>query len=268
MDTKFDYFEAFSRNLGFVSVSEQKKIQNTTVAIAGAGGAGSGTSMALARLGFGKFKIADLDYYEVANFNRQLGATMSSVGKDKTSVIERMIKDINPEAVVTRFDQGISPENIDEFLDGVDVVVDALDFYCFKERMFLFPAARKKGLWVFNSPPLGFGCALLGFDPEGMTFEDYFGFTDDMEQERWVELLMAGLSPDQFLMQYLDKRHLDFEGKTLPSVGIGVFFLSAFVATEIVKLISEKQTPIAVPKLLQFDAMLMQMKITEKSMDD
>ena len=37
-----------------------------------------------------------------------------------------------------------TPGNIDRFLDSADVVVDSLDFYCFKERLLLYPRARQK----------------------------------------------------------------------------------------------------------------------------
>ena len=266
MNSSFDYYDAFSRNLGFVSKSEQSKLRDTTIAIAGAGGAGSGISMALARLGFGRFHIADLDVYEVPNFNRQLGATMSTINREKVDVIENMILDINPEAMVRKFEQGISPGNIDQFLDGVDVVIDALDFYCFSERMLLFPTARKKGMWVFTAPPLGFGCAVVGFDPKGLAFEDYFGFEENMPQDVWIERFMAGLSPNQYLMQYLEKEHIDFEGGKLPSVGIGVFFLAGFVATEVVKLMVGRHKPLSAPDVLECDAMLGQFKVTTKAM--
>ena len=122
------YKEAFKRNIGLLSEEEQKKLRRSRVAIAGLGGVGGVHASTLARLGIGKFNIADFDKFELVNFNRQVGATMGSIGKSKTATIKKMLKDINPFAEIKVFPEGINNKNIDSFLDGVDVVLDGLDF--------------------------------------------------------------------------------------------------------------------------------------------
>ena len=99
----FDYATAFSRNLGLVSEEEQQKLRKTRVAIAGVGGVGGAYALALARLGIGHFHIADLDVFELPNMNRQFGATMSTLNREKTTVLMDMIKEINPTAEVQCF---------------------------------------------------------------------------------------------------------------------------------------------------------------------
>ena len=68
---KWSYDEAFKANRGLISEEEQEKLRNCRVAIAGMGGVGGIHLVTLARLGIGKFTIADPDVFEVANFNRQ-----------------------------------------------------------------------------------------------------------------------------------------------------------------------------------------------------
>ena len=80
---KFDYADAFSRNIGWVTKEEQGTLRKKRVAIAGMGGVGGIHLLTLARLGIGSFYIADFDEFEVHNFNRQVGATMSSIGRPK-----------------------------------------------------------------------------------------------------------------------------------------------------------------------------------------
>jgi len=141
---EYDYFEAFSRNLGFLSRDEQTRLSNARVAIAGLGGTGGAQVHALARMGIGRFHLADPDTFELVNFNRQSGATLPNIGRLKTEVAKETILAINPEADIQTFESGVSVENIDTFLEGVDVVVDSLDFYCFEERFLLYGHARDK----------------------------------------------------------------------------------------------------------------------------
>lgn len=252
----YDYFEAFSRNLGFLSREEQDRLRNARVAIAGLGGTGGAQVHALSRMGIGKFHLADPDTFELVNFNRQSGATVPNIGRLKTEVARETILVINPEADIQTFESGVGVENIDTFLEGVDVVVDSLDFYCFEERFLLYRHARERGLWVMTAPPLGFGFTLLMFDPKGMKFEEYFGFRPDMTQRQRVIALIAGIAPKPFMLKYMDRSRPDFEGRRLPSVGAAPFMIAGVVATEVTRVLTGKGQPMAVPSVYQFDALI------------
>src|SRR4051794_36435306 len=93
----FSYEDAFKRNLGWVTEVEQQQLRLKRVAVAGAGGVGGFHVLTLARLGVSRFTIADFDRFELANFNRQIGATVDSLGQEKTEVIAAMARAINPE---------------------------------------------------------------------------------------------------------------------------------------------------------------------------
>src|SRR6476661_6591982 len=79
MHKDFNYSQAFSRNIGWLTVEEQERLRGARAAIAGLGGVGGGHLLTLARLGVGNFNISDFDYFEIHNFNRQAGAMMSTV---------------------------------------------------------------------------------------------------------------------------------------------------------------------------------------------
>jgi hypothetical protein len=254
--TDFDYFTAFQRNVGFLNRAEQERIRNTRVAIAGLGGTGGAQAHALARLGIGAFTLADLDTFELANFNRQLGATIHTLGKPKIEVIADIVKDINPEAGVRTLPDGINEETINDFLEGVDIVVDSLDFYCFKERFLLYAEARDRGIWVITAPPLGFGYTLLAFDPAGMGFTEYFGFSEEMSLRELAASLIAGIAPAPFFFKYLHQGGLDVKEHRLPSVGAAPFIIAGAVSTEVANLIVGKRPVLAVPTIQQFDALL------------
>src|SRR3990167_9294146 len=93
----FDYQTAFSRNIGWVTEDEQARLREVRVAIGGLGGVGGVHLLTLARLGICEFSIADFDVFDIVNFNRQVGATMSTLGRAKIVVLEEMAREINPE---------------------------------------------------------------------------------------------------------------------------------------------------------------------------
>ena len=253
---QFDYATAFARNIGFLSEVEQERLRGTRVAIAGLGGTGGAQVHGLARMGIGAFNLADPDTFELINFNRQLGATMATIGRHKVEVCEEIVHGINPDAEVRLFPSGIAPDNIHEFLTDVDVIVDSLDFYCFEARFLLYAAARERGLWVLTAPPLGFGFTLLVFDPKGMRFEDYFGFSKGMPERELVIALIAGVAPKPFLMRYLSLSETEMKQGSMPSVGAAPMMIAGVIATEVVNQITRKTPPLAVPTVIQYDALL------------
>src|SRR5437016_6347985 len=106
------YHEAFARNLGIINESEQEKLRNSRVAIAGMGGVGGIHLVTLARMGIGHFHIADFDEFEMANMNRQYGATRNTLGRKKVDVMKEIAKSINPEIEIETFSEGINENNI------------------------------------------------------------------------------------------------------------------------------------------------------------
>ncbi|MHB1287496.1 MAG: ThiF family adenylyltransferase, partial [Leptospirales bacterium] len=170
MESPFIYTEAFSRNIGWITRGEQEVLRKKRVAIAGMGGVGGVHLLTLARLGIGAFNIADLDVFELANFNRQAGAMISTVGKSKVETLAKMALDINPELDLRIFHNGVTRDNVAEFLEGSDLYVDGMDFFAFQERQSIFSACHRQGIPATTAAPLGMGAALLNFIPGGMSF--------------------------------------------------------------------------------------------------
>jgi molybdopterin/thiamine biosynthesis adenylyltransferase len=174
MPEPFSYREAFSRNIGWVTVAEQEHLRGRRVAIAGMGGVGGVHLLTLARLGIGAFHIADFDHFDIANVNRQVGATMRTLGQPKAEVLAQMARDINPEADIELFSDGVNEANLPAFLSGVDLYVDGLDFFAFAARQATFAACERLAIPAVTAAPLGMGAAVLTFLPGQMSFDDYF----------------------------------------------------------------------------------------------
>ena len=75
------------RRAGLLSEEEQRRLEGSRVAVAGAGGVGGIHLLTLARLGIGKFAVADPDVFESVNINRQFGATVRTLGRNKAQVL-------------------------------------------------------------------------------------------------------------------------------------------------------------------------------------
>ena len=249
----FDYDKAFSRNIGWVTEGEQARLREARIAIGGLGGVGGVHLLTLARLGIGRFSIADFDAFDIANFNRQIGATVQSLERPKIEVLAEMVLDINPEIDLRRFPSGIQADSVDSFLDGVDVFVDGLDFFAFDARRLTFAACERKGIPVVTAAPLGMGTALLVFGPGSMPFEDYFGFTGCEEMEMAVRFLV-GLSPAMLQRGYVaDMSRINLAEHRGPSSIAACQLCAGVAAVETLKLLLGRGGVRLAPKGSQFD---------------
>ena len=254
MASKFDYDQAFSRNIGWVSADEQRRLRGKRVAIAGMGGVGGIHLLTLARLGIGKFTISDFDAFDIANFNRQAGATLNSLGRQKSDVLAEMALDINPEIDLRVFPAGIHADNIDDFLDAVDIYVDGLDFFAFSARRQTFAACERRRIPAVTAAPLGMGTALLVFGPGGMSFEDYFGFADSDELEMAIRFLV-GLSPAMLQRGYVaDMSRINLAEHQGPSSVAACQLCAGVTAVETLKLLLGRGGVKLAPWGSQFDA--------------
>ena len=262
MDSSFNYDLAFSRNIGWVTETEQALLRAKRVAIAGLGGVGGSHLLTLTRLGIGNFNIADLDIFELANFNRQAGASMRHVGRSKVEVLRELAADINPELDIRSFPKGIDTDNIEDFLDGVDLYIDGLDFFAVAARRAVFAACAEKGIPAVTAAPLGIGVALLNFLPGGMTFEEYFCLEGCSEDEQLLRFLL-GLSPAMLQMSYLvDDSRVDLDAHKGPSTPMACELCAGLAASQALKILLKRGELVAAPWGLHFDAYRNKLKRT------
>jgi molybdopterin/thiamine biosynthesis adenylyltransferase len=254
MNNPFRYEQAFSRNIGWVTPAEQATLRGKRIAIAGGGGVGGVHLLTLARLGVSKFHIADFDTFDIVNFNRQVGAMMSTVGQPKAEVLARMARDINPEIDIKIFDEGVNKGNLKDFLAGVDLYVDALDFFAFDARQQTFAACADLGIPATTAAPLGMGAALLNFLPGRMTFEEYFQWGDLPELDKAIRFVV-GLAPAGLHRPYLVlPEAVNFAEKRGPSTFMACQLCAGIVATEALKILLGRGKVLAAPHGVQFDA--------------
>jgi tRNA A37 threonylcarbamoyladenosine dehydratase len=258
----FDYSAAFSRNIGWVTPPEQAILRGARVAIAGLGGVGGAHLLTLCRLGIASFNIADFDHFEVHNFNRQAGASMPFVGQPKVDVLAQLALDVNPEADLRKFGQGVTPDNVDEFLRDVDLYVDGIDFFAIEARRMVFAACRDRGIPALTAAPLGMGVSLLYFDPQGMSFEDYFRLEGQPVQEQYARFI-AGLSPAMLQRRYLVAAEaVNFAEMRGPSTMMACDLCAGVMGTAALKVLLGRGRLKAAPWAMQFDAYQQALRFT------
>jgi molybdopterin/thiamine biosynthesis adenylyltransferase len=250
----FSYDEAFSRNLGWVTAEEQGRLRQKRIAIAGLGGTGGVHLLTLARLGIGAFNVADFDTFGLANFNRQAGAMVSTLGRPKATVLAEMARDINPELDVKVFPAGVTEETIDQFFSGVDLYVDALDYFAFDARDLVYRHLEKLRIPAIIAAPLGMGTAVVNFLPGKMGFEQYFQLRGLPPREKALRFLI-GLSPAVLQRTYLvDPSRVKFGDRAGPSTGMACQLCAGVAGVEALKILLDRGGVLAAPWGFQFDA--------------
>jgi len=255
----FEHSQAFTRNVGWLTEAELAALSTKRIAIAGLGGVGGSHLLTLCRLGIGGFHIADFDRFELVNFNRQAGASMSHLGRPKVEVMAEMALDINPTLALSRFAEGINEGNLDTFLSGMDIYIDGLDFFAMEAREQVFAACAAKGIPAITAAPLGWGVSLLTFLPGAMSFEDYFQMAGCSPAER-LGRFMVGLSPEGLQLGALvDPTRLDLARQAGPSTPVGCEFCAAMAAVTAVKLLLGRGPVEAAPTSIHIDGFSMRM---------
>ncbi len=119
-----NYLNRFEILIGTDNLDKLKKAR---VLIIGIGGVGGYTAESLARSGIGYLHIVDYDVIDETNINRQIIALHSNIGEYKVDVMRKRIQDINPNIEIKTSKEFINAENINEYINNVDFVVDACD---------------------------------------------------------------------------------------------------------------------------------------------
>lgn len=263
------YEEIFGRNIGIITAEEQAILRKRRVCVAGTGGAGSNAMYVLARMGVANFTIADPECYTASDNNRQYGASMGVIGRKKVDILEEQLKAINPEMNIRKFPEGLNKDNIDDFLNGGDVLLEEIEYFLPELRKEIFDRAQKKGIFIFNSPALGFGATLAVFSPEGPSYENFFGKIPDKIGPEYLisfgkklfPIIPSYIQTDVFLQAMKRER-------SIPTIAPGVIAAGVMAGTDVALFLLKIRQPVCIPSLKYLDLVLQKISIidtTQKS---
>ena len=135
---------AFIRTERLVGAEAMDRISKARVLLFGVGGVGSWCAEGLVRSGVERLTIVDSDKVSESNINRQLMATVHTIGHPKVEALKEHLLRINPQADILALQQTYSDENYADFrMDEYDCIIDAIDSLKDKASLILRATATK-----------------------------------------------------------------------------------------------------------------------------
>ena len=155
--------ERYSRQIRFAGLGEQgqQRLLDARVAVAGCGALGSFQAGALARAGIGFLRIIDRDYVELSKLQRQwlFDECDAEQGLPKAVAAARKIGQINAGVRVEPLVADLTPSNIDELAEGVDLILDGTDN--FETRYLMNDFAVQRGMpWIYGAAVGSYGITM------------------------------------------------------------------------------------------------------------
>src|SRR5438094_6063550 len=123
--------ERYSRQVLFpgIGAEGQRQLLKARIAIVGCGATGSALASLLARAGVGSLRIIDRDYVDPSNLQRQVLFDEADAADSVPKAIAacRKIAQFNSQIVSEPHVSDLTPENADELLSGVQLILDGTD---------------------------------------------------------------------------------------------------------------------------------------------
>lgn len=158
-----DASERYSRQIRFQPIGEegQERLLAARVGIVGCGALGNFQAGALARAGVGTLVIIDRDYVDESNLQRQwlFDEEDAKNGLPKSVAAARHLRRINSHCEIQEVVADLTPDNIEDLLSEVDLILDGTDN--FATRYILNDFAVYKSIpWIYGAAVGSYGLAM------------------------------------------------------------------------------------------------------------
>ncbi len=165
--------QRFERNIGTLGKEGQQRLHDARVAVIGAGGLGGTVCEILARAGVGFLRIVDFDDFVPSNLNRQINATIDTLGTNKALAAAERARAIDPEVVVEAYAGRFDEKNARDLLTDIDLVCDCLD--SIPDRFLLERKARAAEIPMVHAAVAGLSGQVMMITPEGKGLDAVYG---------------------------------------------------------------------------------------------
>jgi len=259
------FFEGMTeRTRLFLSDSDLDKIGSTTVAQAGFGGIGGMVIELLARMGVMRFRLLDMDRFDISNINRQVHATTKTLGVWKADAVAARIKDLNPYAEIEMLiKEKANKGNAEKLIKGADVFILGTDS---PASVFLFHGtAEKCGVPLVD----GHCIAVSGGVVQVFDYRNPRQICGDrpfrLSAFNWLAHRILGQRRDLDTMTDEDLEYMDRDEGFRRTPGASVNFvtnlLGCLVAAQAIKLITGQGKTYLYPKEIRVSPFDLKMKI-------
>ncbi|MBM9603561.1 HesA/MoeB/ThiF family protein [Desulfopila inferna] len=173
--------ERYCRNQRSLTSAEQILLLRSHVAVIGQGGLGGTVTEILARLGIGSLTLVDGDVFEESNLNRQLLATVDTLGLKKAETGGQRVRAINPAVEVEVVNEFLTKKNGSAILAGAHLAVDCLD--SIPSRFILEEACRESDIALVSAAIAGAAGQAMVIFPGETGLRQIYGDPDSTPQK-------------------------------------------------------------------------------------
>ncbi len=137
-----------------IGEKDTKAIQQSSVMVVGCGGVGAMAAESLVRFGVGKLYLIDHDISAPSNLNRQIHATVDTIGFKKVDALANRLLAINPKCTIIKIDEFVSHDNIDKIFNlEFECIIDAID--TITSKCLLLEHAQRLQIPIVSSMGMG-----------------------------------------------------------------------------------------------------------------
>lgn len=231
------------------------RLRKSAVLVAGLGGTGGAQAVTLARMGIGRFVLADPCTFAPPDVNRQWAADASTMGQNKAEVYAKWLGNIIPGTRVEVHPEGVTEQNVEALVGKVDLVCDNLDVKVdLSLRARMLDLARRRGIYSTSCPILGFGAFLAVASPVGCSMEPLLAFLEQVTERSEIPDLFREIH----MPQHINCLERNSRNGLLPTVSLAPLISASLCATEVTLILLRGQIepwrePLVLPQVVMMD---------------
>lgn len=233
----------YSRNRIYLNKNEQETIKNYPILLGGSG-IGSVIAECALRLGFENITIIDGDKVEESNLNRQ-NYVEDDIDTFKVNAVKKRLLSINKNANINIHNTFLTTDNIEEYVVGHKIAINALDFT--SDIPLLFDEiCQENNIPVLHPYNLGWGGLVTVIDPKGLSLNSIERPNENFNEIKMVEYASSYLkfwnTPHNWIDEALEKYMSEKEVLPPPQLSVASWTVAAMCTHLLFNIATNKKT--------------------------